>query len=200
MLFLGVLAGCQRFEKYEPNVTETEIFQSEEVFYCNGVDRYAADTLTLPEFEIEEADEERIVYKNVTALKMKAYCTKMEKNGFTVVRYDYITYFYSNTCWIRISHALDFKDGTASLSYCTRTSEIPENAITAEKAKQIIGELLRWHLLGRTEAEIDDQLVELYQFRPRPSFTSMLIFAREMIDVPNHFYVNYDCRRKPYLK
>ena len=69
-----------------------------------------------------------------------------------------------------------------------------------EKAKQIIGELLRWHLLGRTEAEIDDQLVELYQFRPRPSFTSMLIFAREMIDVPNHFYVNYDGRRKPYLK
>ena len=69
-----------------------------------------------------------------------------------------------------------------------------------QKAKQIIGELLRWHLLGRTEAEIDDQLVELYQFRPRPSFTSMLIFAREMIDVPNHFYVNYDGRRKPYLK
>ncbi|MBE6578400.1 MAG: helix-turn-helix transcriptional regulator [Ruminococcaceae bacterium] len=75
-----------------------------------------------------------------------------------------------------------------------------ELGLPEEKAKQIIGELLRWHLLGRTEAEIDDQLVELYQFRPRPSFTSMLIFAREMIDVPNHFYVNYDGRRKPYLK
>jgi hypothetical protein len=75
-----------------------------------------------------------------------------------------------------------------------------ELGLPEEKAKQIIGELLRWHLLSRTEAEIDDQLVELYQFRPRPSFTSMLIFAREMIDVPNHFYVNYDGRRKPYLK
>ena len=154
MLFLGVFAGCQRFEKYEPNVTETEIFQSEEVFYCNGVDRYAADTLILPEFEIEEADEERIVYKNVTALKMKAYCTKMEKNGFTVVRYDYITYFYSNTCWIRISHALDFKDGSASLSYCTRTSEIPENAITAEKAKQIIGTDCPYPLIDVTPAGV----------------------------------------------
>lgn len=154
MLFLGVLAGCQKFEKYEPNVTETEIFQSEEVFYCNGVDRYAADTLILPEFEIEEADEERIVYKNVTVLKMKAYCTKMEKNGFTVVRYDYITYFYSNTCWIRISHALDFKDGSASLSYCTQTSEIPENAITAEKAKQIIGTNCPYPLIDVTPAGV----------------------------------------------
>ncbi len=75
-----------------------------------------------------------------------------------------------------------------------------ELGIPQEKAKQIISELLRLHLLRKTVAEIDEELVEFYQFLARPSFVSMLIFAREMIDIPNNFYVNYDGRNKPYLK
>ena len=75
-----------------------------------------------------------------------------------------------------------------------------ELGVPQEKAKQIISELLRLHLLRKTVAEIDDELVEFYQFLARPSFVSMLIFAREMIDIPSNFYVNFDGRHKPYLK
>lgn len=193
MLFLGALAGCQRFKKYEPNVTEPEIFQSEEVFYCNGVDRYAADTLILPEFEIEEADDERIVYKNVTAPEMKAYCAKMEKNGFTVVRYDYITYFYSNTCWIRISHALDFKNGSASLSYCTQTSEIPENAVSAERAAQIIGTDCPYPLIDVTPAGVYEATGgRIFEVPPSGSGQMSAEEYKEYVSIP------WDERPRPF--
>ena len=72
--------------------------------------------------------------------------------------------------------------------------------LTPEKAKQIIAELLRLQLLGKTSAEIDDEVVDFYNFRAKPSFVSMLIFAREMIDIPGNFYCNCNGRRKPYLK
>ena len=72
--------------------------------------------------------------------------------------------------------------------------------LTPEKAKQIIAELLRLQLLGKTTAEIADEVVDFYNFRAKPSFVSMLIFAREMIDIPSNFYCNCDGRRKPYLK
>ena len=72
--------------------------------------------------------------------------------------------------------------------------------VTADKAKQIISQLLKLSLLGRTVAETDGGLVEFYSFYPRPSFVSMLIFAREMIDIPDNFYVNNRSRRKPFLK
>ena len=77
---------------------------------------------------------------------------------------------------------------------------IKELGCTEEKAKKIISELLRLNILGKTVAEVGDELVEVYQFARRPSFVSMLIFAREMIDIPNNFYVNNRTRRKPYLK
>ena len=77
---------------------------------------------------------------------------------------------------------------------------IKELGYTEDKAKQIIAELLRINILAKTVAEVGDDLVEVYQFARRPSFVSMLIFAREMIDIPNNFYVNNRSRCKPYLK
>ncbi len=77
---------------------------------------------------------------------------------------------------------------------------IKELGYGEEKAKQIIVELLRLNILAKTVVEVGDELVEVYQFARRPSFVSMLIFAREMIDIPNNFYVNNRSRRKPYLK
>lgn len=77
---------------------------------------------------------------------------------------------------------------------------IKEIKYSEDKAKQIIVELLRLNILAKTVAEVGDELVEVYQFARRPSFISMLIFAREMIDIPNNFYVNNRSRRKPYLK
>lgn len=77
---------------------------------------------------------------------------------------------------------------------------IKELGYTEDKAKQIIAELLRINILAKTVAEAGEELVEVYQFARRPSFVSMLIFAREMIDIPNNFYVNNRSRHKPYLK
>ena len=77
---------------------------------------------------------------------------------------------------------------------------IKELGCTEEKAKQIIAVLLRLNIIAKTVAEIGNDVVEVYQFARRQSFVSMLIFAREMIDIPNNFYVNNRSRRKPYLK
>lgn len=87
-----------------------------------------------------------------------------------------------------------------SFNAFTEKLVIKEIGCTEEKAKQIIAELLRLSILAKTVAEIDNELVEVYQFARRPSFVSMLIFAREMIDIPNNFYVQNRRRRKPYLK
>ena len=87
-----------------------------------------------------------------------------------------------------------------SFNVFTENLIIKELGCTEEKAKQIIKELLRINILAKTVAEVGDELVEVYQFARRPSFVSMLIFAREMIDIPSNFYVNNQGRRKPYLK
>lgn len=77
---------------------------------------------------------------------------------------------------------------------------IKELNLTQQKAKEVLSELLHLHLLEKKLAEVDAQIVEFYSFRARPSFVSMLIFAREMIDIPTNFYINNGSRRKPYLK
>lgn len=87
-----------------------------------------------------------------------------------------------------------------SFNAFTEKMIIKELGFTEEKSKQIIEELLRLNLLAKTVAEFGDELVAVYQFTPEPSFVSMLIFAREMIDRPNNFYVNKQSRRKPFLK
>ncbi|MBQ1183463.1 MAG: hypothetical protein IIX60_03355, partial [Clostridia bacterium] len=77
---------------------------------------------------------------------------------------------------------------------------IKELNLTRERATQVISELQQVGLLYKTVAEVDDGVLVFYQFAARPAFVSMLIFAREMIDIPNNFYVNNQSRRKPYLK
>jgi len=77
---------------------------------------------------------------------------------------------------------------------------VKELGLSPERAGEIVAKLHEMNLLGKTVAEIDDEQIEIYLFCPRPAFISMLIFAREMIDVPNNFYVSYEGRKKPYLK
>ena len=45
----------------------------------------------------------------------------------------------------------------------------------------------------------DSAAQELYRFLPTPSFTAMLIFARELIDRPHTFVYLSEHRTKPYL-
>ena len=72
--------------------------------------------------------------------------------------------------------------------------------LTQQKVREILEKLLQLRLLEKQLAEVDGETVSLYSFWARPSFVSMLIFAREMIDIPENFYVNNGSRRKPYLK
>lgn len=87
-----------------------------------------------------------------------------------------------------------------SFNAFTEKLMIKEVGLAEVKAKQIIAELLRLRVLAKTVAEVGDELVEVYQFARRPAFVSMLIFAREMIDIPDNFYVCSHSRNKPYLK
>ena len=185
VLCFAAFAGCNQLEPYEVPSAGPDVFRSDEVFYFNGIDGYATDKLILPEFEVAEIDESSVTYQNVTVRKMNTYCKKMEQNGFSVVRHDCVTYFYSDICWIRISHALDFKDGSASLSYCTRTSEIPENAITAEKAKQIIGTDCPYPLIDVTPAGVYEATGgRIFQVPPGGSGQMSAEEYQEFVSIP----------------
>lgn len=71
--------------------------------------------------------------------------------------------------------------------------------VSEEKAKEIIGRLKKYHLISSTFIEIDDEVHEIFSFKPTPSFIALLIFAHEMICKPNCFSYCYECRTKPYL-
>ncbi len=74
-----------------------------------------------------------------------------------------------------------------------------ELKIPYDKAQKVIHQMHRMYLVYKTVAEVDDEPIELYSFSPRPSFASLLIFAREMIHCPDNFYCNMGGRKKPYL-
>ena len=99
-----------------------------------------------------------------------------------------------------IFNTLVFLYKRESLHHFTEKLLMKELSFTQEKAREIIELLLRLRLLYKMVAEVEDVLVEFYKFVAKPSFVSMLIFAREMIDVPSNFYVNNNERKKPYLR
>ncbi len=72
--------------------------------------------------------------------------------------------------------------------------------IETDKAKHIIGVLEKYNLLYKTQIEMDAETQTVYNFKPTPSFIALLIFAREMINMPNNFSYYSGGRNKPYLK
>ena len=71
--------------------------------------------------------------------------------------------------------------------------------IDKDTAADIIRTLQKYSLIYTTQLEMDDEEQEIYTFNPTPSFIALLIFAREMIDRPNHFAYNIVNRKQPYL-
>lgn len=98
-----------------------------------------------------------------------------------------------------IFHTLVFLYKRESRHLFTEQLLVTEVNLTPQKAKEVMSELLRLKVVEKQLAEVDGEMVPLYRFWARPSFVSMLIFAREMIDIPSNFYVNNEARRKPYL-
>lgn len=98
-----------------------------------------------------------------------------------------------------IFHTLVFLYKRESSHLFTEQLLVTEVNLTPQRAKEVMSELLRLNVVEKQLAEVDGETVPLYRFWARPSFVSMLIFAREMIDIPSNFYVNNEARRKPYL-
>ena len=71
---------------------------------------------------------------------------------------------------------------------------------TAEKATEVLQLFRKYSLAFKTEVEDDDNLTTIYHFKPRQSFISLLIFAREMIRQPCLHVFSHHSRTKPYLK
>ena len=72
--------------------------------------------------------------------------------------------------------------------------------VTQERAMEILQMMRKYHLIGVTSIEMDDETQEVYTFRPTPSFVAFLIFARKMIDKPRSFSFYSEMREKPYLQ
>ncbi len=76
---------------------------------------------------------------------------------------------------------------------------VKELGVDVERALEILRVLAKYYLIRTRKLELDDVITEIYTFNPTPSFVSLLIFAREMIDPPNNFVFYSGGREKPYL-
>lgn len=76
---------------------------------------------------------------------------------------------------------------------------IKELNVDLEKTKEIVNVLTKYHLIKRTQIELDDEIKDVYTFFPTPSFVSLLIFAKEIIEPPHNFSFFSEGRSKPYL-
>ena len=71
--------------------------------------------------------------------------------------------------------------------------------ITLERAREILLGLENYHMLRKTELELDDETQTVYSFVPTPSFPAMLLFAHELIQRPDSFCYFWEGRMKPYF-
>jgi transcriptional regulator with XRE-family HTH domain len=59
--------------------------------------------------------------------------------------------------------------------------------ITKEKAQEIIDSLIKYKWLHAEELELDEHKMTIYSFSARHSFIPLLLFAREIIQIPTNF-------------
>lgn len=72
--------------------------------------------------------------------------------------------------------------------------------IELDKANEILRTLIKYRMVYFELVEMDDNLIEIYHFRPTPSFIALMIFAREIIATPEIFAYYCENRTVPYLK
>lgn len=71
---------------------------------------------------------------------------------------------------------------------------------TPERSKEMITRMKKYGLISSNMLELDDEEIETFEFRSQPAFVSLLLFAREMVLIPNKFWYFMGGRNKPYLK
>lgn len=112
---------------------------------------------------------------------------------------DYLSFFksFSNK---NVFDACVFLNKRESNSAFTVELLVKNLDIKCDDAARVLDILEKYGLLQKTQIEIDDGIRFVYKFTPTPSFVALLIFAREMIDIPNNFIYYGGGRCKPYLK
>lgn len=76
---------------------------------------------------------------------------------------------------------------------------IKELNVSADKAQEIVGVLTKYQLVRKTQLELDDEIRDVYNLIPQPTFVGLLIFAREMMDPTHRFAYYSDNRSNPLL-
>ncbi|MBQ6848770.1 MAG: helix-turn-helix transcriptional regulator [Clostridia bacterium] len=71
--------------------------------------------------------------------------------------------------------------------------------VPAEKAQEIVRILTKYQMIRTTQLELDDEIKDVYNLIPQPTFVGLLIFAREMVDPTHRFAYYSDNRSKPLL-
>ena len=112
---------------------------------------------------------------------------------------DYPSFFkdISDECFWNACVYLNKRDHQKAF---TTTLFIKNLGVSAEKAGEILSTLKKYRMVYDTQIEMDDEIQTVYHFRPTPAFTALLIFAREIIDKPEHFAYYCGNREKPYFK
>lgn len=82
------------------------------------------------------------------------------------------------------------------------TSSFLEKAMgyDATRAVEVLEKLKKFRLIKEAPVETDDGCYMAYTFYPSPSFVSMLIFAREILEEKRVSSISYKRRSLPYLK
>ena len=76
---------------------------------------------------------------------------------------------------------------------------VKELNVSVNKAQEIVGVLTKYQLVHKTQLELDDEIKNVYNLIPRPTFMGLLILAREMMEPTHRFAYHSDNRSKPLL-
>ena len=161
-------------------------------------------------------------YEKITLPREQRYSSIMSDHGFSRMgianRLQYFLFvpeikdsnvaLFDNVDYVELFNHLSDKDVfNAFLMLFRRNSRkaftknlfVKEMGIDIGKTETIIRVLEKYNLVQKSQIELDDEVKEVYNFIPTPSFVSLLIFAREIIDPPHIFTYYLDGRAKPYF-
>lgn len=121
-----------------------------------------------------------------------------DTNAALLDKVDYLTFFkeFSDK---DVFDTCVFLNKRESKKAFTEKLLVNKLGLAEEKIPHIFTVLEKYNLLYKTQIEMDDEVKTVYNFRPTPSFVSMLIFAREMIRTPDIFCYYQGGRNKPYF-
>ncbi len=71
--------------------------------------------------------------------------------------------------------------------------------LTNTETRDILDRLKKYKLITTSEIELDDEVIEVYNFYQNPAFIVVLAFCNSIIDKPNNFYYYNGGRDKPYF-